>query len=384
MTTPLVNKLKRKRKANDDIKVKLEDIEEKEPTKKRHKNTQSVSIEGLGVLDVDSYPELLKRASLTTTVLPPLASSSQLSGLLTSSTVVKKERVPREVKSEFDTRVSLLNERVSITHLGALKTRPYELDVAKQLFEKMHPVAWQLADAQDSHTAKLSIRQQLQQRLVSLDLLESSFADVLLYESGRWPALEYDERTHRHHEGKTQRTYPACIEGMECVCMTMRFEALDGSKPPGFVCTQLMSLQEYKKLIESNIQPREARPCVLCARNQMGEWVPCLRSMRRSKTMFTSGAASLIGGDWTLHPDESFQLFREIKDAEGGYVGKYMLEPNPGAWEGFIDPICQLNYSCLFIAPEATGKRRNVDQSMLKYKPEIKENLEVGETIAHF
>ncbi len=370
------------------------------------KNTTALSVPGHGSVPVDSYEALLKRASTTsilssttTTSLPPLPSvdddddekvkeeeddEKQATKSSKRTRKKKKERVLTSVDSRYDTRV----DRVSVAPFAALTTKPYELEAGKELLSSMRLVSMHIPDSQNNQLPKMAVEDLLAQKLVVIDLIEAHYADMLLYESGNWPALYYNNKTKKWiPDGTLMRDYPPCDYGEKCVCMTQGFESLDGRIPPGFICTQIIFSREYAKLLDTNTKP-PARPCILCARHKSGLFVPFVRSTVRDKSMNTTSTVTV---EPKFDETESFQLFREIKDADEGYIGRYMSVPHQGVWEGYIDPICKLNHDQLIAcggsssdSTTTTRSRRYIDQSLLKFKVEEKIEPNIGEQLSRF
>ncbi len=371
----------------DDIKVKDEEKQACTTSKlKRRKvvskaesiimertNCNALSMPGHGSVPVDSYASLLSRAAASSLV--GLSTNAPESTKVIVTPPKKRERTPKSVNPSLDTRV----ERVSVAPFACIETRPYELEASKTLLSNMYLANLYIPDAQTSQLPKLCVRELLDQKLIVLPLIESHFADMLLHESGHYPVLYYDSGAKTWHEDSTvKRDYPACDYGNECVCMTMGFEALDGTIPQGFICTQLILPAEYTRLVDSNIQPPK-RPCVLCSRHKSGMFVPFIQSLCRKKTM------EINTREFVLDENEHFQLFREIKDANEGYIGRYMTIPRHGAWEGYVDPICKLNHELLqACVRHSNSKRKFIDQSLLKHNAQDKLDIEVGEQLSHF
>jgi hypothetical protein len=144
-----------------------------------------------------------------------------------------------------------------------------------------------------------------------------------------------------------------------------------------FIMTQLMFEHEYSALVSSNARP-PPRPCVLCCRYQMGQLIPHIRALVRLRSMDAEPV-------FELDETKCIQFFREKKDTEEGYLDGYMLKPgNTGRWEGFVDPCLNYNWSCLVAKQDAATGRKYIDQSLLKFRPEIKETPRIGERASNF
>ena len=353
----------------------------------------AVHIAGVGSIKIESYGKIVEKAKQVKQQQDYSSSSFFTSSSSSTSTTTKTTttKTKKPIDPSIDTRVlPIQQERVSIAYLNHISPKPYQIAQNEAIMKSMIPVRYQITDANNAGLAREISNDLIRHKSVVLPLLNATYSDMLLYECGKWPALKLDEKTKTWKPIPYMiRTYPPCIYGNECVCMTYHFEAEDGSKPPGFICTQLIYPDEYAELFDNNSQP-PSRPCILCCRAKLTRLVAYLRSLKRTQ----STGKEVPESSWKLGEDQAFQMFREKMDTEDGFMSQYMLLPRHGEWEGFIDPVCQVNYSCIYIvspprnaAHTDTNKheyRRYMDQGLIKYRSELRETPNTGETMAHF
>lgn len=215
-----------------------------------------------------------------------------------------------------------------------------------------------------------------------LNVLDSSHADIMLYQCGPFRVSQY-----------RVRNFPPCMNGIDCFLNRGKIKCdpntAQHAKP--FIGRELMFPDEYQIFISTGTKSYQGvRPCIVCCRYALCLYVPKLRAER--------SAASR--GDTVNWPqaelkdtDPPLQLFREKMDVEGGYLSSCMLKPNAGLWEGFIDPIAMVILSRMTIRakqlPMPSGGLQGpwvcyVDQDLLKYQPEIREQPRTGEPMSGF
>lgn len=307
----------------------------------------------------------------------------------TTTKATRKAKEPKIVHPSIDTKIAFnatdpiaANERL-MKHIQQCRVNPVEVEVFNEMKKTLIAPTYFDPECRSESLSREETIQRLKLHKYLLPVLESSYADMLLQEHGKWPATN-----HNRADQYRLREFPPCIKGVDCVANVEGLKLahdLEGSGvSPRFIMTQFMLKEEYDDLLSgveaTRRRPIPPRPCVLCCRYQLGQFVPSLRAMRRAKSMNHICKWPEI----SLDPNSCLQYFREKKDREGGYIGSCMLKPINGVWEGFIDPIVMFNWSSLVVKRHPETNRRYVDQSLLKFRPERPEIPRTADTIANF
>lgn len=222
--------------------------------------------------------------------------------------------------------------------------------------------------------------QMTKERALELPLLTSDHENLLLRESGK----SWCSTTQKHV------LFPPCVHGEQCKAYTIPLQVsqlhpdaasssaadskLDSVKP--LILTQILYPHEYDALTRSGSIHVEPRPCVLCMRYALYDFVLCLRNNRRDSS----------NSDHVVEPESIglHQLYRSLVDEPGGYVRDQMMMPEAQSWEGFVDPFVVYRYSRLRAVYDTVSSCWFVDQRALLYRmPEVA-SVRVGETVAHF
>lgn len=214
----------------------------------------------------------------------------------------------------------------------------------------------------------------LRQRQVELPLLRSDYEMGIMAEAGTFVV---------NAETGEKRTYPACFYGSECV--TNKFSIPDPQGVGKFISMALVYPEEMEALRAQGVAAVSIRPCVLCCRKRLMDYVLWMRevsmSSESSQAMAAEGgtAAAVKNENGALAP--VYQLFRNTMDCHGGYFRDYMLIPR--ADECIVDPICMFTCSPLKLLKLPNG-RRCVDQRIMMWKPAQLIQARVGENVSNF
>jgi hypothetical protein len=205
-----------------------------------------------------------------------------------------------------------------------------------------------------------------------LPLMPAQLESELLCESGRWEYMY----------GNTVKTYdfPPCARGAQCLSMTEDLEL-----PHPFTCTAMMYPDEWLNFLETGVPPTSRRPCVLCLRDTVVDYVVYLRQQK----MYSDMAAQSREATPTYQNGDStqgvYQLYYNLVDQPGGYYQEHVLQPAVG--ENIIQPVARPSLSFLGVKMMA-NRRLYFDQSAIvcNHSAFSKEQLQphIGENLHHF
>lgn len=192
----------------------------------------------------------------------------------------------------------------------------------------------------------------LRRKQLHVPLLTARYEQDIMGESGTFTIAD----------GVT-RTYPQCKRGDQCV--TNVYNIPDPDNVGRFVGTSLMYPEEKEEYAESGIPVGfQPRPCVLCCREILCDWVLFLRSMTMANESEQSSEKSAANFKYVMDKNHVYQLYRNLIDQKDGYYREYMLIPR--ADECIVDPICMFTISVLKLKRLSNG-RRTVDQRAMMY-----------------
>lgn len=265
----------------------------------------------------------------------------------------------------------------------------------RELLDKMNrlPVAAVRTQLFGNGVTDEQLIQMTKDRTLELPLLTSDHENLLLRESGK----SWCSETQKHV------LFPPCVHGEKCRAYTLPLlvsqpmpqvqtpssasasaaalpDAADdnkGSVDPvkPLILTQILYPHEYDALTRSGSIHVEPRPCVLCMRYALYDFVLCLRNSRRD----SHGGLVVVPESIGLH-----QLYRSLVDEPGGYSRDQMMMPDAQSWEGFVDPFVVYRYSKLRAVYDTVSSCWFVDQRALLYYPPRPVSALVGESVAHF
>lgn len=216
--------------------------------------------------------------------------------------------------------------------------------------------------------AREQIEEALRRRQLALPVMTAAHEQLLLQEAGSFDGLDY----------------PPCIHGANCVASVYyrRFvgvETLQATHPTGFACTSVMFEDEYTAFTREGKPPPCLRPCVLCCRKTICDYVLMMRAARCTADEKT---ASEQGAVFLMQRQHVYQLYRNLVGQPGGYYDVYMLMPR--AEEAIIDPVVMLNLSSMTLQLDAATGRRRLDQSVMHWAPLASSVPAVGELESRF
>lgn len=223
------------------------------------------------------------------------------------------------------------------------------------------------------------------QRAVELPLFKTDYECALLRESG----------TSLYVPTNKMVAFPPCCNGSECVATLLPLQVLQpmssdaksssGSATAGadddhvptkpLVLTQILYPDEFDALTRNGSVHVESRPCVLCMRYALYDFVLCLRSNRRDEHFGSIPDPNHI---------RVYQLYRSLVDEPGGYRSDQVVTPDAVNWEGFADPFVCYRYTLLRAVFDTRSSCWFVDQRPLLYDTPVVATPRIGETVAHF
>ncbi len=280
---------------------------------------------------------------------------------------------------------SIPTDDVQTTHLQSAAATPWEDVLLKEKFQQLAiPNFYNTSNALDEDITQEKLQRMLRRGQLQLPYLTAQHESELLAEAG----------TFRHRNGRTY-DFPPCKRGKECVCM--QFLLPNQARP--FVLTAMMYPDEYKQFLARNTKPAVTRPCVLCLRYTLVDWVVYTRSLKLSAstqnqtdteqmepcgmTLPTDSVKQSTDTEERSSPFDVYQLYYNLSDCEGGYYKEYLLQAEPS--ESIIQPICRLNLSFLRVQQASPGNARLVvNQNALIWSPPPSVTARVGESLQHF
>lgn len=287
----------------------------------------------------------------------------------------KRKRSNQTIPKELDTRVpfdqNLMASNARLEeHIQQCRANPIQHTIYQLMQSQLVAPTYTDPMCPNEYRSQEEIIERLKNRQgFYLNILDSSHADIMLYQAGPFRVSEY-----------RIRNFPPCMFKENCFINRGKIKCDTNAKP--FIGRELMFPDEYQHFIKTGTKNYQGvRPCVICCRYALCLYVPQLRAK-------TSAASRGDTVNWPRPDGENppLQLFREKMDVEGGYLSSCMLKPNPGRWEGFIDPIAMVILSRMTIRAKQNGASSAcyVDQDLLKYQPEKREQPRTGEPMSGF
>lgn len=274
----------------------------------------------------------------------------------------------REAAMEIDSH--LTPEQVAERHAQQAKVIPYQVAGFEELLSSTPEIKFYTQQASEPATQE-QLEQSLREGRLVMPHLRASFERQLLAQAGRWPVLDAKGRA-----TATSREFPACALGELCVGRTVKFRHLP---PGGVVFTSLMFPEEYEMLLETGVSLTAARPCVLCCRKLLAEWVLACRAKAMEHDV--GAAKPREDAPWQMQQTRVRQFFYNSVDVEDGYKERYVLQPS--ANEPLVHPLVMLSRDVIFARQCATG-RWLIDQTAIEWAPPPDLRPGMGETHEDF
>jgi hypothetical protein len=272
-----------------------------------------------------------------------------------SSTDSAKKEPPKPAATE---------QELQAAHKKASDTNPWEYTMLKTRLNALPRPSYYPRDLTVT-MAKEQIQEAMRRRQLSLPILTATHERKLLQEAGSFGGVDY----------------PACVSGVNCVNVRLhslvRGAAADGV---GFPLTAVMFEEEYSALILGGTQPVSIRPCILCCRKTLCDYVLAMRCARCAPN--EASATATQGTTLLLQRQAMYQLYRNLANQPEGFFDMYMLFPK--AEEGILDPIVMPNLMSLCLEKDETTGRRRLTQSVMEWRPAPVPKPRVGENEQNF
>ena len=214
------------------------------------------------------------------------------------------------------------------------------------------------------------LNQMLREKKLKLPVQQADLESLLLAEAG----------VHIYEDPQTgeqiSRNFPGCSLDDECFGMKLGTKLVEGLTEP-IKLMSMMFAEQYSEFIEKGTVPEQRLPCVLCCRSTLSELIHFLRANRMQGKEGTMRATG--GFQWKTN--QVFQIYRNLRDQEGGYPQSMMLKYNPK--DPVIDGLVELRTSMLYARKNQYG-RWFIDQSALKYKRPVLPKPIIGDSLSDF
>ncbi len=166
-----------------------------------------------------------------------------------------------------------------------------------------------------------------------LPILTAQHEQQLLYEAG----------TYRLSDGRSI-TFPVCFMGRDCIANQYPKVAFTG-QTRAFMMTAAMTPDEYTQLLQFNVKPKTIRPCVLCHRDSLIQYVLHLKSLGLASEITDPRE---IQSRFRWHTEQPgaepvYQLWRNLVDTPGGYYKSVVREPQNGESLPLLDPLARIS-----------------------------------------
>lgn len=289
---------------------------------------------------------------------------------------VKMDSSEAPANVNTDDIAEMIRERAR-RHLQAANFDPWQTHEFQQLIDNFPVPTYFFRHNMDQD----NLYEMLRSRQVRLPLMPASLESELLRESGNWP-YQY-RRTDGVVEEKVYN-FPPCSLAQRSRCIAQSsflMSTLDGLDAP-MVPVSLMFVEEWKHFLRTGYpvesgQSWQPRPCILCCRAMLVDWVMFLRV----NSMFGFPTHKQSGFEWRT--DQVMQFYRNLKGGQDGYAEQFMLDPQPSFKESIIESVVKVNAALLKCRKDSKG-RRFIDQSALLWKGPSVPTPHVGEPVSIF
>jgi hypothetical protein len=269
---------------------------------------------------------------------------------------------------------------------AAVAHDPWVTELFRSKLQQLPVPDYYFHDPTETNTTADDIYALLRRKQQQVELFDFAYEQLQLGEAGTFFVQPKAQQAAR------AVTFPPCSRGSACCGMLNGIP--DPDKIGTFVMTQMMYRHEYHTLMFSaGAAPPPARPCILCCRRLLVDWVTWNRTITMTSEVlapdsgdndaYTAQTASQLHANSHIAP--VYQLFRNLVNEPNGYFSQYVLTPREG--DAIIDPIC------MFVLPvlkrvawpvSTTATRRYIDQSLMQWKPTVHSTPRLGESIQNF
>lgn len=279
-----------------------------------------------------------------------------------SNKLTSKQRVSASSTSIEELRTNLC----AVDHVKAASVNPWSHELFSQKLSALPQPSYYFRSVTSAALTHEQLLMSIKQQQVRLPLLDANYEQKLLAESGKFSGSDIE--------------YPKCVNGEACVTNRWDIQIPDPDGLGKFISTALMYPEEYESLKNEGKKPVDTRPCILCCRMLLCDWILFLRTMRMANESHQTSAKSASNFDKILK-NEVHQLYYNLMDRPGGYYRDYMLIPLEN--EVILDPICMFVCSPLKIVRLPNG-RRCIDQRVMVWKSPELVDARIGENVSNF
>lgn len=277
-----------------------------------------------------------------------------------------------EEQEELSTRNNSLFQ-IKKSHYNVAEQVPWELELFNEKLSKLSVPELYFNDKNVSNEEFLKMNNQsreqlsrmLRQNALKLPEVSSVLEDQLLHEAGEWTHLNNNEKYF----------FPPCQFRTDCIANKLVGKIRGLEK--GMILMQFMFQQEYMDFYQKKLtHDLPVRPCVLCCRHHLADWVTYLRSMRMDGQ---NVGTQHVQFEYKF--EEVHQFYYNKVGCEHGYDADFMLRALPN--ESIIESIVTLNSAVLRCETLSNGRRR-INQRAIVWKPPSLPEPKIGDTLKNF
>ena len=296
-----------------------------------------------------------------------------------STALIVLPKKKSEKESEKPLRLQSMNlteKEIRYEHIRLSDVNPWQIPEYNRLRAKIQVPHFYFTGLQGSDNDRIQpytqdqLNEMLREKKLKLPVQHSELESALLAEAG----------VHIYEDIFTgypvSRNFPSCSLENECFGMTLGPKLIEGLTEP-IKLMSMMFAEQYLEFTKNGTIPEQRLPCVLCCRSTLSELIHFLRANRMQGKEGTMRATG--GFQWKV--PQVFQIYRNLKDQEGGYPQSMMLKYNPK--DPVIDGLVELRTSMLYARKNQYG-RWFIDQSALKYKRPVLPKPNLGDSLSDF
>lgn len=217
------------------------------------------------------------------------------------------------------------------------------------------------------------IGQKCHERQVVLPVLDAVHESRQLQQAGTF----YNPDT-----GRTD-PYPACRNGDKCITRRVRFRGqppCTGEGSVEIIMTSTMFPDELKQFLLYGVLPSSIRPCILCSRELLTNFVTFVKCLNASNRMLGCNHPNYFS--FSVPNALQYQMFTNAFDQPGGYYSQYMRRPEPG--EVMFEPIATIELSTCEMKQHPDTGRWYLDNSHMHWQPPPLPQPRLGDNVKNF
>ncbi len=260
----------------------------------------------------------------------------------------------------------LSTEEVKAMHAKQAAIDPWAITLMQTKFNRVFIPTFYHHNVNSVHDKQEDLHKMLRRKILMLPMMSAQLESALLVESGPWQ----DSHGNTFH-------YPPCINGSKCVACVHQFP---GHIRP-VILTAMMTESEFVTFTRTRAARNIKRPCILCLRDSLVDWITYMRSIRtHGDPKAEENKANPQLAEEVQNP--VYQLYYNLTDCAGGYFAEHMTHPL-NDMDTIIEPIARLNRSLLLPRLYPNGQVW-IDQSAIIWSPHPASSPTVGQNMASF